>query len=150
MKTFDKGLDINKVKEISNIKNEPNWMKEFRLSSYNIFKNMKMPSFGPDINLNLDNIVYYKKAFDSVDNNWDNIEENVKQTFEDNNTEQYKNIEAKPVTGKLEMHTIDVGQRRFLVILMTHDVWKASVSHQYTDAHKDLSHIQLEFSELFF
>ena len=40
------------------------------------------------------------------------LSSNVKQTFEDNNTEQYKNIEAKPVTGKLEMHTIDVGQRR--------------------------------------
>ena len=83
MKALSKGLNEEKVKEISKIKNEPNWMKNYRLDSYNIFKNMKMPSFGPDINLNLDNIVYYKKAFDSVDNNWDNIEKDVKQTFED-------------------------------------------------------------------
>ena len=40
------------------------------------------------------------------------LSNNVKETLTDNNTELYKNIEAKPVTGKLEMHTIDVGQRR--------------------------------------
>lgn len=42
----------------------------------------------------------------------DTLSNNVKETLTENNTEQYKNIEAKPVTGILEMHTIDVGQRR--------------------------------------
>ena len=44
-----KGLNEDIVKEISSLKHEPEWMKEFRLKSYRAFKAMKMPSFGPDL-----------------------------------------------------------------------------------------------------
>ena len=39
MKTLSKGLSEEKIREISKIKNEPDWMLKFRLDSYNIFKN---------------------------------------------------------------------------------------------------------------
>ena len=83
MKTFEKGLDLSKVKEISRIKQEPSWMMKYRCDSYKVFKNMKMPSFGPSIKLNLDNIRYYKKVYDDVGSNWNKIDKNVKETFED-------------------------------------------------------------------
>ena len=82
MKTLTKGLDEKKVEEISKIKNEPDWMLKYRLDSYDVFKNMKMPKWGPKININFDNITYYKKVFDDVKNNWDNVDKNVKETFD--------------------------------------------------------------------
>ena len=82
MKTLSKGIDKDKVKIISELKNEPEWMTKFRLDSYDVFESKKMPSWGPDININLDDITYYKKVFEDVKNNWDKIDSNVKETFE--------------------------------------------------------------------
>ena len=83
MKTLSKGIDKDKVKIISELKNEPEWMTKFRLDSYDVFESKKMPSCGPDININLDDITYYKKVFEDVKNNWDKIDSNVKETFEE-------------------------------------------------------------------
>ncbi len=81
MKALSKGLDKEKVKEISELKNEPEWMKKFRLDSYDIFKSFSMPSFGPNIDINLDDITYYKKVYDDAKDNWDNVSSDVKETF---------------------------------------------------------------------
>lgn len=83
MKTLSKGLDRKKVSEISKLKNEPEWMMKYRLESYDIFKSKKMPNWGPKIDINLDNITYYKKVFDKVENSWDNVDKDVKDTFTD-------------------------------------------------------------------
>lgn len=80
MKTLSKGLDKDKIKEISIIKNEPDWMTNFRLDSYDIFKNKEL-NWGPKIDINLDDIVYYKKVYDDT-NNWDNVDVKLKETFE--------------------------------------------------------------------
>ena len=81
MKALDKGLSKDKVREISIIKNEPEWMSTFRLSSYDIFSKLDMPSFGPKIDIDLDSITYYKKVYDEKDK-WESIDKDVKQTFE--------------------------------------------------------------------
>lgn len=83
MKTLSKGLDRKKVSEISKLKNEPEWMMKYRLESYDIFKSKKMPNWGPKIDINLDDITYYKKVFDKVENSWDNVDKDVKDTFTD-------------------------------------------------------------------
>lgn len=72
MKTLSKGIDREKVELISKLKNEPDWMTKFRLDSYDVFKEKKMPSWGPNIDINLDDITYYKKVFDDIKDNWDN------------------------------------------------------------------------------
>ena len=82
MKLLDKGLDEEKIKIISNIKCEPSWMLKYRLDSYNKFKNETMPNFGPDIKIDLDNITYYKAIDQELTSNWDNVKENVRETFE--------------------------------------------------------------------
>ena len=49
----DVGLNEDIIREISHIKNEPEWMLEFRLKSYRAFKELPLPSYGPDLT-NLD------------------------------------------------------------------------------------------------
>ena len=80
MKVFDK-LNIDTVKEISKIKNEPKWMTDFRIKSYKYFDKSDYPKFGPELNVDFDIITYYKKIADTVSNNWNNVDEEVKNTF---------------------------------------------------------------------
>ena len=83
MKELDKGLNEEKVREISKIKNEPEWMLSYRLDSYKKFINSKEPNFGPKINLNLDEIRYYKAIDQKLTNNWDNVSNDLRKTFDD-------------------------------------------------------------------
>lgn len=80
---FEKGLDEEKVRKISELKNEPEWMLEYRLKSYKDFTNKPLPSFGPKINIDFNNITYYKRIDNEVHNSWNNVNKNVKKTFDD-------------------------------------------------------------------
>lgn len=83
MKTLSKGLDKEKVRIISELKQEPVWMENFRMESFDIFKTLKMPKWGPKIDIDLKNITYYKKVFDDIKTDWDNVSKDVKETFEE-------------------------------------------------------------------
>ncbi len=76
-------LTTNVVTEISNIKQEPKWMTEFRLQSLKTFQELPEPHFGPKLNIDYDNITYYKKREEDLTNNWDNISKEVRQEFDD-------------------------------------------------------------------
>ena len=69
------GLSEEKVKKISEIKNENDWVLDYRLKGYKTFVEQKMPLFGPEINLNFDDVIYYKnnEADKKLENNWNNI-----------------------------------------------------------------------------
>ena len=69
------GLSEEKVKKISEIKNESDWVLDYRLKGYKSFVEQKMPLFGPEINLNFDDVIYYKnnEADKKLENNWNNI-----------------------------------------------------------------------------
>ena len=60
--------EVRLEKVISEKKKESDWIREFRLESYKNFCNIDMPSFGPNINLNFDDVIYYKSNF-----NWSKI-----------------------------------------------------------------------------
>jgi len=78
-----KGLTKDTVKEISKMKDEPQWMLDFRLRSYEIFMKKPMPQWGGDLNkIDLQNIYYYAKASEKAEKNWDDVPENVKNTFD--------------------------------------------------------------------
>ena len=78
-----KGLTKETVTEISKMKNEPQWMLDFRLRSYEIFMQKPMPTWGGDLSvIDFQNIYYYAKASDKVEKNWDDVPENVKNTFD--------------------------------------------------------------------
>jgi len=78
-----KGLSKDTVIEISKMKNEPQWMLDFRLRSYEIFMKKPMPTWGGDLSvIDFQNIYYYAKASDKTEKNWDDVPDNVKKTFE--------------------------------------------------------------------
>ena len=78
-----KGLSKDTVIEISKMKNEPQWMLDFRLRSYEIFMQKPMPTWGGDLsNIDFQNIYYYAKASDKTEKNWDDVPDNVKKTFD--------------------------------------------------------------------
>lgn len=80
---LSKGLDEDKVRQISKWKNEPEWMCDFRLRGYETFKNRKMPHFGPDLSdLDLDQLTYYNRATTAQTNSWDEVPDKIKETFE--------------------------------------------------------------------
>jgi len=78
-----KGLSKETVISISKMKDEPEWMLEFRLRSFEIFMKKPMPTWGGDLSvIDFQNIYYYAKASDKVEKNWDDVPDNVKKTFD--------------------------------------------------------------------
>jgi len=78
-----KGLTKDTVREISQLKEEPEWMLNFRLRSYDIFMKKPMPQWGGDLNkIDFQNIYYYAKASEKTEKNWDDVPEDVKNTFD--------------------------------------------------------------------
>lgn len=77
-----KGLTKKKIKEISKIKKEPNWMLDFRINAFETFKNLDNPLFGPKIDINFDEITYYKTITDKISNNWDDVPCEAKNIFD--------------------------------------------------------------------
>lgn len=78
-----KSINEKKVIEISNIKQEPKWMTDFRLQSYKKFVELSNPRFGPELKIDFDLINYYKKIDDKIHNNWEELPSDVKKTFDD-------------------------------------------------------------------
>ena len=78
-----KGLTKDTVIEISKMKDEPQWMLDFRLRSYEIFMKKPMPTWGGDLSLiDFQNIYYYAKASEKTEKNWDDVPDDVKNTFD--------------------------------------------------------------------
>ncbi len=69
------GLSEASVRKISEIKGEESWVLDYRLNGYKSFVSQDMPKFGPEINLNFDDVIYYKSndADKRLENNWNNI-----------------------------------------------------------------------------
>lgn len=82
---LDKGLNRKVVEYISNIKDEPEWMKKFRLNAYGLFQEKPKVWWGnQDIlqNINFNNICYYMRTTEGQGKTWDEVPEGIKNTFE--------------------------------------------------------------------
>jgi Fe-S cluster assembly protein SufB len=78
-----KGLNEQIVRMISQKKNEPEWMLEFRLKALAHFQQRPMPNWGADItSLNLEDIYYYVKPTQGDAKSWDDVPDNIKKTFD--------------------------------------------------------------------
>ena len=78
-----KGLNEDVIRKISSLKGEPDWMLEFRLKAYKKFIEMPQPSFGPNLDfINFDDYTYYIKSSNGVGKSWDEVPENIKNTFD--------------------------------------------------------------------
>ena len=78
-----KRLNKKMVVELSDQKNEPGWMTDFRLNALKIFEQMPMPSWGVDL-LGLDpyDITCYIKPAEKTWSSWQEVPEKIKQKFE--------------------------------------------------------------------
>lgn len=76
------GLNEENIKKISEIKHEEQWVLDYRLNSYKIFKELDMPNYGPSYELDFDKVIYYKNEDNKLNSNWSCINKNVKAEFE--------------------------------------------------------------------
>ncbi|WP_437223988.1 Fe-S cluster assembly protein SufB [Planctomicrobium sp. SH661] len=78
-----KGLDREIVAQISEMKGEPAWMRDFRLKSFEIFESKPMPNWGGDMSgIDFQNIYYYVKASDKQEKSWEEVPEDIRNTYE--------------------------------------------------------------------
>ena len=78
-----KGLTKEIVDEISKQKNEPEWMREFRLKAMDVYNKLELPTWGPDISeLNMDDIATYVRPKTKLNTSWDDVPEDIKDTFD--------------------------------------------------------------------
>lgn len=77
-----KGLDQEIVNQISEMKNEPAWMRDFRLKSLDMFYAKSMPNWGGDIGVDFQDIYYYLKPTDRQGRTWDDVPQEIKDTFD--------------------------------------------------------------------
>lgn len=79
----NEGLTPEIVREISERKNEPDWMLQHRLKSLEIYNNMPIPDWGPSIEgLDMDHIVTYVKPDTDQQSDWESVPDNIKDTFD--------------------------------------------------------------------
>ena len=78
-----KGLDEDIVRQISEVKGEPEWMLEFRLKGLREFLSHHQPRFGPSLDdIDFQQFTYYTRVSDRSATDWDDVPEEVKQTFQ--------------------------------------------------------------------
>jgi Fe-S cluster assembly protein SufB len=78
-----KGLSHEIVEEISQMKGEPQWMRDFRHRSLDLFLKRPMPTWGGDLStIDFDNIYYYIKPTQQAGKTWDDLPAEIKETFE--------------------------------------------------------------------
>ncbi|MFC0300991.1 Fe-S cluster assembly protein SufB [Virgibacillus soli] len=79
----ERGLTRKVVEEISRMKEEPQWMLDFRLKSLEHFYERPMPQWGGDLSgLDFDEIVYYVKPSERQGKTWDEVPDEIKRTFD--------------------------------------------------------------------
>ena len=82
----ERGVSHAVVDAISDQKNEPDWMRQFRHEALDIFFSKPMPTWGADLSgINFDEIIYYLNPMDMTDKSgksWDDVPDSIKRTFD--------------------------------------------------------------------
>ena len=80
---IQKGLTREIVEEISKQKNDPDWMREIRLKALETYNKLELPTWGPDLSeLNMDEIATYVRPKTKLNNSWDDVPDDIKNTFD--------------------------------------------------------------------
>ena len=78
----ERGINKEIVAQISEMKGEPGWMRDFRLEAFEIFESKPMPKWGGDIAINFQDIFYYLKPASEQGKTWDDVPADIKDTFD--------------------------------------------------------------------
>ena len=77
------GLTPEIIEKLSKEKNDPVWMQQFRLQSLQIYNETPVPDWGPSLEgLDIDNIATYVRPNTKMQNNWENVPKDIKDTFD--------------------------------------------------------------------
>lgn len=82
---FDSGLSEKVVRDISELKNEPEWMTEIRVKAYHHFINQPMPTWGNTElleGINFDAVTYFLRSGNKTEVDWEDVPEDIKRTFD--------------------------------------------------------------------
>jgi Fe-S cluster assembly protein SufB len=78
-----RGLSEDVVRNISSLKNEPEWMLELRLKGLRLFGKKPMPTWGSDLNgIDFDNIKYFVRSTEKQATSWDDLPDDIKSTYD--------------------------------------------------------------------
>ncbi|MFO0918277.1 MAG: Fe-S cluster assembly protein SufB [Planctomycetaceae bacterium] len=78
-----KGINRDVVAQISEMKKEPAWMRDFRLEALDLFFQKPMPAWGGDLSqLDFQDIYYYVRASDRQEKSWDDVPEDIRRTYD--------------------------------------------------------------------
>lgn len=78
-----KGLNKRIIESISYHKNEPVWMRKFRLQAYEAFKQKEMPKWGADLSsIDFNKFRYFVAPSDKKSNQWEDLPQEIRQTYE--------------------------------------------------------------------
>ena len=78
-----KGLTPEIISEISEQKNDPQWMRDFRQKALEVYNELELPTWGPSLKeLNMDEIATYVRPKTDMKSNWDDVPEDIKDTFD--------------------------------------------------------------------
>ncbi|MFH1591055.1 MAG: Fe-S cluster assembly protein SufB [archaeon] len=77
------GINADVVTQISRMKEEPGWMLDIRLKALALFESKPMPSWGVDLSaIEFDKITYYTRPLDKQAASWEELPDNIKDTFD--------------------------------------------------------------------
>ncbi len=78
-----KGLSRELIESISEYKNEPQWMRDFRLKAYEHYESRPTPQWGGDLNqIDFEDIHYFVRASERSEHSWDDVPDDIKNTFD--------------------------------------------------------------------
>ncbi len=81
--TARRGLSADVVADISGLKNEPEWMLEFRLKALSLFEKKPMPRWGADLSdIDFDNIKYFVRSTEKQAQSWEDLPADIKNTYD--------------------------------------------------------------------
>jgi Fe-S cluster assembly protein SufB len=102
-----KGLNETIVAQISEMKGEPSWMRDFRLKSLKLFEKRPMPTWGADLSgINFDDIYYYIKPVREQGKTWNDIPSEIKDTFDRLGIPQAEQKYLAGVTAQYESEAV--------------------------------------------
>jgi Fe-S cluster assembly protein SufB len=103
----EKGLNEKIVAQISEMKGEPAWMRDFRLKSLKLFEKRPMPTWGADLShINFDDIYYYIKPVPQQGKTWEDIPAEIKDTFDRLGIPQAERKYLAGVTAQYESEAV--------------------------------------------
>ena len=81
--TAQRGLSEDVVRNISRLKNEPEWMLKRRLRALSLFEKKPLPTWGPDLSgIDFDNIKYFVRSTEGQAKSWEDLPEDIKATYD--------------------------------------------------------------------